>query len=208
MTQMYDISGPVVDFDAQFVADLEQEIMHPGPQLRNFVLLQAQQQQRMSDLQQQINSQQDEARSAAGTAAQADQHHLTLKLQLSRERAERRQVSSATQNQQWQESQKAAEPLARFEANVHAARDTSSQRRIAVRKRHVKQRVSDLGAVRANSFVTAAFRDHAARLGILNMKLRKGMNTTSYHLMPRCVLRHGNSRPVPSRTNSFVSKVS
>ena len=42
-----------------------------------------------------------------------------LKLLLSKERAKRKQASSAMQNQHWVDSQRAAERLAHLEANVH-----------------------------------------------------------------------------------------
>ena len=63
--QRFDISEQVVDYDAQIAADLEQDIMNPAPQLRNFVWYQAQQQQRMTDLQKHIDGQPNELRSAA-----------------------------------------------------------------------------------------------------------------------------------------------
>ena len=72
--QVFDISGTVVDFDTHFAADLETEIMHPGPRLCDFVVIQAEQLQRMKSLQQQVDSQQNEMRNAAAAAAQAERY--------------------------------------------------------------------------------------------------------------------------------------
>ena len=67
--QTFDISGAVVDFDTQFAADLEAEIMHLATRLRDFVTIQAEQQQRMRDLKQQVENQQEQMRKASADAA-------------------------------------------------------------------------------------------------------------------------------------------
>ena len=69
-----------MDFDTQFAADLEAEIMHPAPRLRDFITIQAEQQQRMADLKQQVESQQEQMRKAAAEAAHADKVKHSLQV--------------------------------------------------------------------------------------------------------------------------------
>ena len=116
--QAYDISGAAVDYDAQFAADLEAEIMHPAPRLRDFITIQAEQQQRMADLKQQVESQQEQMRKAAAEAAHADKVKYSLQATLSKERAEREQAASAAHKLQWVETQRAAERTASVEASA------------------------------------------------------------------------------------------
>ena len=116
--QAFDISGAVVDFDAQFAADLEAEIMHPAPRLRDFITIQAEQQQRMRDLRQQVDNQQDEMSKAVAHAALNDRVKSSLQQTLSKERAEREQAESAANKIQWVEAQRTAERIASVEAKA------------------------------------------------------------------------------------------
>ena len=97
---MYDISGAVVDFDAQFAADSEAEIMHPVSRLWDFITIQAEQQQRMADLKQQVENQQEQMRKAAAEASHADKVKHSLQVTLSKERAEREQIENEQRDSQ------------------------------------------------------------------------------------------------------------
>ena len=92
--------------------------MHPAPRLRDFIVIQAEQQKRMSDLKQQVEIQQELMRKAAAEAAHADKVKTSLQATLSKERAERKHAESAAHKLQWIESQRAAERIASVEASA------------------------------------------------------------------------------------------